>query len=229
MPAPQPPTSLGIGSGQAPRGTCHSERSEESAVLCCKPDSSARTGPRNDMVNWRHSAILEQSLVPSGGVMTSASGPFAVTGGNPLLLPLCPPAAKPIQEKSAGTRRCASLGAQLGSFRNTAKFPPPPAIPRPFRSRGMIAVSGPFAVTGGNPLLLQIRRPEAKPIHENSAAKPPPGSPCAELGSFRNTPKFPPPPAKPRPFRDRPGLTPFPGSLSRFRSAPIRCERAIPR
>ena len=55
--------------------------------------------------------------------------------GNPLLLRLHWPEAKPIHGKSAGNPFCASLGARLGSFRNTAKFPPPPAKPRPFRAR----------------------------------------------------------------------------------------------
>ena len=68
----------------------------------------------------------------------------------------------------------------------------------------MIAASGRFAVTGGNPLLFRLHQPAAKPIHEISAAKPPPGPLGARLGSFRNPPNFPPPPANPRPRE--PGL-----------------------
>ena len=68
----------------------------------------------------------------------------------------------------------------------------------------MIAVSGGFVVTGGNPLLLQLWQPGVKPIHEKSAANPPPGSLGAGLGSFRNPPNFRPFPANPRPARPNP-------------------------
>ena len=87
-------------------------------------------------------------------------------------------------------------------------------------ARGMIAGSGRFPVTGGNPLLLQLRWRLVKPIHEILAANPPPGPLGARLGSFRNTPKFRPYPAMPRQFRSQSAT----GSASSFFRA--ACQRS---
>ena len=91
--------------------------------------------------------------------MNAASGRFAVTGGNLLLVQLRRAAVKPIHGKSAGNRCCAPLAARLGSFRNPANFQPPPANPRPPR-----------------PQALSLRRP-ATPFQTLRPPEPPPPRP----------------------------------------------------
>jgi len=114
------------------------------------------------------------------------------------------------------------------SARLACPEPPPPrthqarrAIPRLPRRRKDRRF-GKIRCRPGSLLLLQFCWPAATPIQENSAAKPPSGSLGARLGSFRNPPNFPPNPGNPRPIRDRPGLTPFPGRLRGSAPPPSR-------
>ncbi len=96
-----------------------------------------------------------------------------------------------------------TLTRNAGKNRTRKHSPVPIArgvIPRPPRPRNDRRF-GKIPCHPGGPLLFQLCHPAVKPIHEISAANPPPGSLGARLGSFRNTPNFPPPAAKSRPPR----------------------------